>query len=514
MRFLLINSPIRLGRPANCFPTGLGIVAQVLLDGGHEVEVLDANALRLDTGQVLDQLPQHGVDAIAISGLVSTYRFQHELIAAIKARQPHVPLIAGGGCATSVPQLMMERTPIDLLVVGEGEQTVLELAGALERDEPLDAIPGLVFRGPEGPVVTAPRAPAPDLDGFPLPAYDRFPTELYVENPIWIEAVPSMNVISSRGCPMDCNFCYNLFGRRSYRTRGVDAIAAEVHLLKRDYGVRYISFVDDNLTINRRHLRAVCEVMEAEGVGWGCHGRVDTATDDRLAWMAASGCDWLGFGIESGSQRILDRMSKRATVEGASAAIRRTRAHGIHANTTFIIGYPGEDLQSIQETLRFKVELDCRHGSFFATPYPGTQLYDDAQARGLIEDEHTFVMQLGDAGNFVINLTDFSDEQLQQLSRRSFEELKIAVTYRAFDPAQPDAAQLVHAGQALLEQGFILPEIKAIVLRAMARYFDAAGDFRLAAKLSGLARQFPSTAPVRAAVPVGGQPAPSPVAGA
>ena len=131
--------------------------------------------------------------------------------------------------------------------------------------------------------------------------------------------------------------------------------------------------------------------------------------------MAEVGCVWIGYGIESGSQRILDAMNKKATVLQAKQAIVDTRRAGIFPNTTFMFGYPGENLETIQETVDFKREMELECGSFFATPYPGTYLYE--QVQGQIRDEEDFVKSLGNATEFTVNLTGFPDDELFRLKK-------------------------------------------------------------------------------------------------
>jgi anaerobic magnesium-protoporphyrin IX monomethyl ester cyclase len=142
---------------------------------------------------------------------------------------------------------------------------------------------------------------------------------------------------------------------------------------------------------------------------------VTSAKAEVLERMSEAGCVWIGYGIESGCQKILDAMNKKATVAQAKEAITNTRKAGIYPNTTFIFGYPGETLETIQETIDFKREMGLECGSFFATPYPGTHLYEQALAQ--IEDEEAFIQRLGNATEFSINLTEFDDETLFELKK-------------------------------------------------------------------------------------------------
>jgi anaerobic magnesium-protoporphyrin IX monomethyl ester cyclase len=226
-----------------------------------------------------------------------------------------------------------------------------------------------------------------------------------------------MNIISSRGCPFSCRYCYHLFGRCSCRFRSAGNVVEEIEILVDRYGIDFIGFVDDNMMASEKRLIEFCDLMDKKKfpISWGCHGRVTSAKPEILKRMAEVGCVWIGYGIESGSQRMLDAMNKKATVEQAREAIANTREAGIYPNTTFIFGYPGESLGTIQETVDFKREMGLECGSFFATPYPGTPLYDDVRSQ--IGDEETFIRTLGNATEFRINLTPFPDKEMFRLKK-------------------------------------------------------------------------------------------------
>jgi radical SAM superfamily enzyme YgiQ (UPF0313 family) len=292
----------------------------------------------------------------------------------------------------------------------------------------LTGIAGVAYRANGTIVVNQKRKNIMNLDNLPFPAWDLLPMDVYLKNAIWgdvannssgfkeeIAVHRSMNIVSSRGCPYACNYCYHLFGRAQYRFRSARNIVDEIEVLVDRYGVDFIGFVDDNMMASEKRLLEFCELMVQKKIPihWGCHGRVSNVNPNMLQRMAEAGCVWIGFGIESGSSKILKAMNKRATVQQGRDAILKTRETGIFPNTTFIFGYPGETLETIQETIDFKREMDIECGSFFATPYPGTPLYYEVQDR--LPDEESYILSLGDATKFSINLTEFSNEELFRL---------------------------------------------------------------------------------------------------
>jgi len=430
MRILLINSPIRLDAMPNNIPYGLATIASVLRNHGFDVDIYDLNALRPSRVRIVDTLKRQPWDVVGVSGLITTYGFQRWLIGEVKRIHPEAAVVSGGGLATACSDLLFRETQVDITVIGEGEVSFLKICQALSSRSGLDEVEGVCFRRNGHVIMTEKGTNIRDLDSVPFPAWDLLPVDIYLKNPIWgdvannssgfradIKVDRSMNTISSRGCPFSCNFCYHLFGRSNYRFRSAANVTDEIELLVDRYGVDFIGFVDDNMMVSERRLLEFCDLMEDKKfpLTWGCHGRVTSAKPDTLARMAETGCVWIGYGIESGSQKILDAMNKKTKVEHARRAVVETCKAGIYPNTTFIFGYPGETRESIQETIDFKRDLDIECGSFYATPYPGSPLYE--QFRDRIEDEEAYISSLGNATEFSINLTDFEDETLFGLKK-------------------------------------------------------------------------------------------------
>lgn len=430
MKILLINAPIRLNAPPSCIPYGLATIAATLRAEEYEIEILDLNALRPSREETIAMLEEKTWDVAGVSGLITTYKFQKWLIPVLKQINSDAPVVSGGGLVTSNATLLFDHSPVDIAVLGEGEQTMLDLCRALEISADLSTVDGIWFRRNGQIHRSNPRTNITDLDQIPFPAWDLLPIEIYLSNPIWgdvaanssgfrsdVKVTFSMNIIASRGCPFGCRYCFHLFGRSNYRLRSPENVVAEIETLYGRYRVDFIGIVDDNMMVDQNRLYQFCDLMMAKNLPltWGCHGRVTSAAPEILKHMAAAGCVWIGYGIESGSQKILTAMNKRATVNQAKAAITATRDAGIYPNTTFIFGYPGETRETIQETVDFKREMGLECGSFFATPYPGTPLYD--QVKGRITDEEAFVAALGNATDFCINLTDFDDATLFELKK-------------------------------------------------------------------------------------------------
>ncbi len=430
MNLLLVNPPIGVAerRPPNNIPTGLAILAALARERGHEVRVLDLNALRPSDAEVEALVADDpaSYDVIGLSGLITTLAWQDRLARMLRARHPKALLVSGGGLATDIGPDLLEWIPVlDGIVRGEGENALdplFELAWCHERGH---AIPGLTWRGAK--FVFQADAPQ-DLDVLPFPAWEELPIEIYLANPIWggnsnnssslaVNARRSMNVLSSRGCPWTCKFCVSAMGFGRYRFRSAASVVAEIETLRARYDVDFIGFVDDNFMVHRPRLREVCAELRRIGLPWGCHGRLDQARAEVLALMADSGCVYIGYGGESASQSILDAMEKRITVEEMRDAVRATKAVGITPNLTWISGYPGETREDLRATARFILDEELGNKRMFvATPYPGTPLFSEAlpRIRHHFPSVRDYVAGLGDADRLLVNLSAMNDREFRE----------------------------------------------------------------------------------------------------
>ncbi len=441
MKILLIHPVIREWAPPNCFPSGLGYLASVLLDAGHEVDVYDANALRPAPDEFEDYIKNADYDIVGTGGIVTIYKTLKELIAKLKTIHPDRPVILGGSCATSAPDVVMANNPVDYLCIGEGENTILDLVDTLEGGGDMSKVDGIWRRDESGaPVANPPRRIIKDLDTLPFPRWELFPMETYVNNPIgavnmnkWVDGgaaagTPgSMNLVSSRGCPYKCIYCYHDFMGAGYRFRSARNIADEIILLKSKYDIQYFHFTDDCFIINKKNVYDFCDILLQENIDieWGCAGRANLMTEEMILKMREAGCIYIAYGIESGSPKILKNIRKKVSVEQATESILMTKRLMGRADCSFIAGLPGETMETVRETIDFCKSIALQpEVIFFATPYPGTELYDIAQKAGKIGDKEEFLLSLGEQGEqIVVNFTDFSDEELREIKENMVLEL-------------------------------------------------------------------------------------------
>ncbi|UCB56933.1 MAG: radical SAM protein [Candidatus Omnitrophota bacterium] len=442
MKILLINPPIREWAKPNVLPLGLGYIASILKRSGYEVEMMDINARRFSPVEVEDRLKTADFDAVGIGAIVTVYKYVKWLIAKLKKYHPDKKIIIGGSIGTSIPHIILEKTEADIVCIGEGEVTVVELMQALEQKRDLSAVEGIWFRDKDGRIChNKERAPIKNLDDISFPAWDLFPMEIYLKNPVgapnrnkWIdgasdkEAVLSMNLSGSRGCPYKCIYCYHDFMGQRYRHRSARSIIDEMRILNDKYKVEYFHFIDDEFCLNKNFVYDFCRAKKkafGNKITWGCTGRVNLMTEDLIAEMADAGCVLIGYGIESGSQKILDVLKKDSTVEQAKEAVRLTIKHLGWADCSFMIGSPGENSETIKETVDFCKELDLTpEVIFFVTPYPGTELYSMALSQGKIKDEEEYLLGMGEQGEKIrVNFSELSDTELKKIQDRMIKKL-------------------------------------------------------------------------------------------
>lgn len=438
MKILLINPPIRVNEPPSDLPIGLAIIANVLLSEGYEVKILDINAERLSKSQVKEKIDlKSKYEIIGTGGLITTYKYLKWLIPELKNYNPNSKIVVGGGVVAESSTLLLSRVPADIAVIGEGEITMKEIVSALKNNNSLETVKGIAYKKENNQIKINPARPLiKDLDNLPFPAYDLFPIDIYLHNVLHAHLIgkkTEMSIITARGCPYNCNYCYNIFGR-GVRTRSVDNVIEEIRYLMEKYKVESIILADDTFTINKKRVMEFCSKMLLEKINipWSCYARVNLVDREMLKEMKQAGCYQVGYGIESGSQQILDNMNKKVTVEQAKKAIKLTRSTGLACSTTFMFGYPGESLETIKETVYFCKQLFIFPSFFFTTPYPGTKLYKGVKDRIIKKygDEEKFIEVLGDVSEFTINLTDFSDEELLKLKEKSERLLRKIPLYK------------------------------------------------------------------------------------
>lgn len=427
----------------NSYPSlGLAYLAAVLERQNHEVRIFDfgLDPARPLSDEVQDVLAFEPA-LIGITSMTSAYHSVEQTLELLRAATD-VPIVIGGPHATVFPERTMHEQPaVTYLVYGEGEETILELMEVLEgRREPAQ-VAGLCYRR-NGHIICNPERPLiKDLDALPFPARHLFQLDRY---PLYSpDGHRMLTVLTSRGCPYHCSYCFKGIVGRTYRQRSPENLVRELKLLIATYGIRHFYFIDDLFTLDLKRLSALMDlfIQEKLDIHWQCLARVDRVNPDILAKMAAAGCQQIHYGIESGVQEIIDRIGKRITLEQVRQAVAWTAAAGIRSKGYFMLGLPGDTEETMERTIQFATELDLDDAMFsLTTPFPGTRMWDDLVAK---RPEIEFNQDFSKAFYYnsyteeiapFLNVSEVSDQRLSQLvlqARARFDEGKRKRKYQA-----------------------------------------------------------------------------------
>jgi radical SAM superfamily enzyme YgiQ (UPF0313 family) len=549
VRCLLINMPIREQALPNNAPLGLCLIASNLIKHGAYVEILDMNSYRIHDNDSIDRGLENGrvfnesearetiekylsndvFEMVALSGLITTLKWQKIVVDMIRDISPKSYLISGGGLATEFREELFNWIPeLDAIAHSEGDEIALKIArdakyvydsrdNIIRLDEIVGPARTLSKNGREYATYEGGRPK--NLDDVSEPAWhllenDRFGNnilEKYIKIPVWgnnagnssavdatdksLQMKRSLNSVSSRGCPFACKFCFRgAQGERNYGVRSAGNIFSELIKYKQKYDIDFLGFVDDNFAVSRKRIFEMRDLMgewcEGNNLYWGTHARLDEAADIkkveegggivfnnplRVKGMYDSGCRYIGFGAESASPRMLDRMGKGGFIltHGVKnvfghdvpvtmmEGIKNTVESGINANCTWIMGYPSETLDDLKASVAFikwqefilasKYEKDSEEyrlacasvnkNLFVATAYPGTDMFKEKRVQeklikgfGITFVNNTpvcdsnlerYVEQLNDATDIIytddgglLQYSDISDQMFMEIRDR------------------------------------------------------------------------------------------------
>ena len=373
MRVLLVNPPTPLEeRPSP--PLGLAFVAAALEEAGVEVRIIDKVTHRLDRERLAEQLSDFQPDIVGTTAVTMTFHGAVQVLRDVKAVAPDVLTMMGGPHVTFTPKETLAQLPeLDLVVMGEGDRTVVEIAHQAQNGRDWGRIRGLAFRDVFGQTVITPGRDNVDVNDLPQPARHLLPLGRYraLKMPI--------SITTARGCPFPCIFCSarDMAGAK-IRNRSAAIVVDELEDLA-GLGFHQINIADDLFTGRKRHCLAVCDEIIARGlqITWSCYSRVDTISPELLARMKEAGCKTMAFGIESANAEILKAVRKGITIPKTLEAIEMCVAAGIDPHCSFILGLPGETPDTIEETLAFcrKIQgMGASYGIHLLAPFPGTAI--------------------------------------------------------------------------------------------------------------------------------------------
>jgi anaerobic magnesium-protoporphyrin IX monomethyl ester cyclase len=363
-------------------PLGLGYIAAYLEMHGISVDLVDCTFMSEE--QALEKIKR---SKPRIIGIQAVFSIKEKAIQMARLLREHCgTLVAGGPLPTTNPQDFLED--FDIVVMGEGEKTMLEIALADVDRKDFSKIKGVAVADKGKLVLGSPRDFVEDLDSIPFPSRQFYDNQAYKNYYSRKFGYTISSVMTSRGCPFKCDFCSRPIFGNEFRSRSATNVVDEVEEV-RALGYSRIWFADDCFTLNRRRLSDICDelVRRRVRIGWECLSRVDTVDSEVAEKMKRAGCERVFFGIESGNDDVLAIMKKQVTTKQAERAVHTFKKAAIQVGAFFIVGYPGENDETVLDTVKFASSLPLDYLSFtMPYPIPGTSLYAKVKDNLILDD--------------------------------------------------------------------------------------------------------------------------------
>ncbi len=405
------------------FPQGLAYLASAARNAGHEVSVYQQDIYHWPDSHLTDYLDSNAFDVVEVSTIGGYYQY-HKLLSLSEAinasrRRSHFRYTIGGHGPASDPRYFLSITGADVVGIGEGEITFVELMDAFAGKRSLESVDGIAFFDAGGNYVrTRARELIKNIDDIAWPAYDLFDMTHYS-----LLRLPNIKgnercipMLSGRGCIFSCNFCYRL--DKGVRPRSAQSIIDEIQFLKKTYNIRYIAFSDELLMSSKERTLELCRAfIEARlDIKWDCNGRLNFADMDVLEKMKEAGCVFINYGIESLDNDTLRVMHKGLTRDMIIRGVENTLKAGISPGLNIIFGNINEPLSALDDAVEFLLKYDD-HAQLRTirpvTPYPGSELFDYAVEQGLIKDTADFYENKHTNSDLLsVNFTKYTDEEV------------------------------------------------------------------------------------------------------
>lgn len=392
MRVLLVNPTLTsVYNPFPFPPLGLMVLA-ANIHSKHKVVILDRNSENENGYANLTMtIKRLKPDLVGVTSLTGKGIIDGLEVSKI-AQENKIKVVWGGTHASLFPQQTLQSSLIDLVVIGEGEITFRMLLNALEYNRPLRGIAGLGYKLKGKIIINPEREFIDNLNNYPMPAWDLVDVERYIFP--FKQAKRKIEIVTSRGCPYRCAFCYNLkFNKRRWRGKSAKKIIEEISFLKKHYKIDSVRFADDLFTVDKKRVKEFCELNKNKTkITWDANCRVNDINKNFLGAVVKGGCSRLTIGVESGSGRMLQFLKKDITVQQAIKAFDLLSKTKIMTSAAFMIGLPTETLKEAKKTIRLAKKIKASHVNLYPyVPYPGGELSEYCIKKGLIRYPETIV---------------------------------------------------------------------------------------------------------------------------
>lgn len=424
LKLLFINTCLRKNVEYKILPVGLASVMTFIHTKGYDFDLLDIDIHEYDDDYVENYIKEHDYDVILYGSIVTHYKWIKWLTHTIKKHKPETKVVVGNSVAGSCYEVFMENTPADVVVIGEGEYSCLEVLDVFRDGGDLSQVEGIAFRNTEGNIVRNSHRKACRMDDLPMIEWDFFEVDKYFQNSQdnlsfgegqEAEVSVTMPVSTARGCINKCTFCHHVFWDDAYRFRSPDNILAEVKKNMEKYGATYINFWDDLSFAGIPQVEAIVDKILESGLkfSWSAAIRTDLLGDPERSYerreniarkMREAGCAAVGYSLESGNKEILAMMKKRVKVEYFAEQVKLLRKVGITSNVSVIIGYPIETRNTIHETFDMCVLNGIYPSLGYLLPLPYTGMYKYALEHGFITDQDAYLTSITERQDICLNM--------------------------------------------------------------------------------------------------------------
>lgn len=391
------------------FSVGIAYISACLKNAGFRVFTANLDFLGGDTYSIMeDLLLSNDIDVVGTGGLSRDCNKVRELLQIARTINPNVITVVGGGLISADPEPAMHVLDADIGVIGEGEETMCQLASALDNGLAYYNIPGLIFKNKNnGLTITEPRKQAAPLDSIPFPDYDGFDYSKFVD------ATGIAVIACSRSCTHACTFCYRPAGQK-YRQRSLKDIMNEIDVQISRYHPKVVVLTDNVFASSKQRVLEFCESIKERNISWGCSLHVSDVADlDMLEQMKAAGCCSINYGLESGDNSVLKSMRKGSTVEQIERALENIWKADIHLQANFIFG----DINETKETMTNTINFFNKHKTKFLfcldpiIAFPGSRIYKYACNNGFIKSKEQFLRD----NCPVINISKLTDTEFKEM---------------------------------------------------------------------------------------------------
>ena len=474
MRILFVNPSLRPGGRFLYLPVGLGYVMTYVKEHGYKFDLLDVDAGNYSNDYVEKYFIKNKYDIVCMGSIVTHYKWIKWCVNTIKKHQPDCKVILGNSVGGSIPEVIFKTTEVDIVLYGEAEVTLVELLDAIRKNKSFGdiiephveiphtnkgypatikgtGIPGIIYRTKNNLIVNnRKRKAVKNIDDFPFPDWELFDIETYLKVGKRLSASYSwyykpedaivMPVNTARGCVFKCTFCHYVYWQDPYRHRSAENVIAEMKQNMKKYNANFFNFWDD-LTFHKLGPaeKFVNKIIESDlKVHWTASIRADLMgkdkdskgkiipRDERLELakkFVKAGCVHVGFSLESGNDKILEAMNKKVKSGYFNEQINICREAGLMANTSIIVGYPQETLETIAETMSKLEALKVYPSTGFLLALPETGMWKYAIENNYITDIDRYLTEITERQDFSLNLTEMSDEQLKAETMKWLEKL-------------------------------------------------------------------------------------------